>query len=130
MQAIFVIFKHGLTFYYTFFCSFSFFNFTVIINYVCICFCSKCAKFFYNFPPNSSLSNLITLLFLPTGRGLLPFSCMKPSFNIIRNICKKIVGYNVNNKAISIRVTQFCSVFIFWFNVIIPKFIHNCFTNI
>ena len=35
----------------------------------------------------------------------------------------------MNNKAISIGITQFCSIFILWFNVIVPKLIHKRFAK-
>ena len=42
-QGICIVFKLKLSFYYTLFCSFSFFMFTIIIR-----FCSKSNKFFHN----------------------------------------------------------------------------------
>ena len=35
----------------------------------------------------------------------------------------------MNNKAISIGIAYFCSIFILWFNVIVPKVIHKRFAK-
>ena len=62
-------------------------------------------------PPNSSLKkNWCFFILTYWKRSFIIFiiiKCIKPSFNIIRNIFIKIFSYNMRHKAISIRVTCF-----------------------
>ena len=56
--------------------------------------------------------------------------CIKPSLNIIRNIFKKIFGFNMNNKAIRICIAQFCLVSILWSNIVHTKAIQNPYISV
>ena len=61
------------------------------------------------FPPNLSLKTPGTFLFFTYWkRSFIIFiivRCIKPYINIRSNLFKKIFNYNMNNKAICIRVT-------------------------
>ena len=112
------------TFYYARFCSFSsFFSLSSSIKYEYVPGLSAQISIII-FPSNSSLkkSNALLLIITYWKRYFIIFiivRCIKPSFNITHNFFKKIFSYNLNYKAISIRITKFCSIPIIWFNVII-----------